>query len=266
MHPLRRWLNRAGGVLLLILAILVLLAAFERATVDMYSDTPAVAHAGGRIGGRNYTNSIGAFSSAYQRGHRLIEVDFEMTADGVAVCGHDWSGFEGVPSLAAFSTARAKIDHPPCTIPELLDWLHQHPDAVLMSDAKSHVLEINKILHAALGERLLAQAYSVAEARSLQELGVRNLVLTLYRSGSRGERMAGVEELASSGIAVKALTMPILDALTGLALYAKTRLDVPIYTHTVNDCWSVFLVGAFGVDAVYTDDLIPGDCPLTPLS
>lgn len=50
-----------------------------------------VAHAGGGISGKTYTNSIEAISSSHDGGFYLIEVDFSPSADGDWFCLHDLS-------------------------------------------------------------------------------------------------------------------------------------------------------------------------------
>jgi arylsulfatase A-like enzyme len=49
-----------------------------------------VAHAGGGIKGRSYTNSLEALDENYRRGFRFFELDFNWTSDNQLVCIHDW--------------------------------------------------------------------------------------------------------------------------------------------------------------------------------
>jgi glycerophosphoryl diester phosphodiesterase len=260
MHPIRRWLNRAGGVLLLGLCIVALWGVIIRLTSEMYPQVQSIAHAGGRIGGQVYTNSLAAFNQAYARGFRMIEVDFLKTADGVVVCGHDWYDFDATPSYQQFLQRRTLGPFQSCTFTELLEWLDRHPDVLLISDAKIDVISINQALHDSLGVRLLAQAYNVADVRLMHEAGISNIILTLYRAGNRNARLDEISAIAASGIKIGALTMPAIDALTGAAIFAKSRLEVPVYTHTINACWLSKVFWALGVDAVYTDDLGPDGC------
>lgn len=260
MHPIRRWLNRVGGVFLLGLCILAVWTVIIRLTSEMYPQVQSIAHAGGRIDGQVYTNSLAAFNQAYARGFRMIEVDFLKTADGIIVCGHDWDDFNATPSNQQFLQRRTLDPFPACTLTELLEWLDRHPDVVLVSDAKMDVITVNQTLHSSLGARLFAQAYNVGDVPLLHEAGISNIILTLYRAGNRNARLDEISAVAASGIKIVALTIPAIDALTGAAIFAKSRLEVPVYTHTINACWLSNVFWVLGVDAVYTDDLGPDGC------
>ena len=47
-----------------------------------------IAHAGGRIEGMNYTNSLEALNNSYKNGFRLFELDIIETSDGEFVAAH----------------------------------------------------------------------------------------------------------------------------------------------------------------------------------
>ncbi len=49
-----------------------------------------IAHAGGKIDGKVYTNSLEAIEGSIKAGRTLVEVDFIKTADGIYVAGYDW--------------------------------------------------------------------------------------------------------------------------------------------------------------------------------
>lgn len=256
----RYWLNVAGWALVAGILLAVSAAAIVRFTmVTMHPGTPNVAHAGGRIEGRTYTNSIPAFDNAYRRGFRFIEADLQRTADDVVVCGHDWTGFpEEAPVYEAFLRHRQTMAFQPCTFDELVNWFAMHPDAYLVSDPKTDAVEINHRLYAELGQALVAQAYSALEVRLLTEAGIESVILTLYRVD--GFRILELEELERSGRSVAGVTMPVASALGGLALWAKFRLNAPVYAHTVNPCWLLSPLHFLAVDAIYTDDLGPEGC------
>ncbi len=260
MNVARRWLNRAGGVFLFVVALAILALVVLRLTAPMYPATPAIAHAGGRIEGRDYTNSLAAFDLAYAKGFRIIEVDFQKTSDDVVVCGHDWDKYAAAPSYAEFTEIRAQDGLAACIVSDVIAWLEAHPDVQMMSDAKSDVLAINDMLHGLLGDRLIAQAYTADQVAQLRELGISHIILTLYRLGNLGRKIAELEKLVASGLGIDAVTMPIIDALTGTALLAKHRLGTPVYSHTVNSCFLLSLLWGMGVDAIYTDDLPPHGC------
>ena len=51
-----------------------------------------VAHAGGGINGKTYTNSYEALNLNIKNGFTYFEIDFSFTRDNRLVCLHDWKG------------------------------------------------------------------------------------------------------------------------------------------------------------------------------
>ena len=69
-----------------------------------------IAHAGGGIDGKTYTNSKEALEQSTQRGYKLFELDLSETTDGNLVAAHDWLGYrektaDAVRENKAMSTA-----------------------------------------------------------------------------------------------------------------------------------------------------------------
>lgn len=57
-----------------------------------------IAHAGGGINNKTYTNSIPAVENAINSGFKLIELDLLVTNDNYIVGSHDWKSFEALCS------------------------------------------------------------------------------------------------------------------------------------------------------------------------
>lgn len=55
-----------------------------------YTKYHFIAHAGGEIDGKMYTNSRQAWELTYQKGNRVIDADLDFTTDGVLVLRHSW--------------------------------------------------------------------------------------------------------------------------------------------------------------------------------
>lgn len=55
-----------------------------------------IAHAGGGINNKTYTNSIPAVENARKSGFKLIELDLLLTNDNYIVGSHDWKSFEAL--------------------------------------------------------------------------------------------------------------------------------------------------------------------------
>ena len=62
-----------------------------RNTLDTWTGSLTIAHAGGMIDGHDYTNSLEAILANYSKGQRVFEIDFARTIDNQLVCTHNWS-------------------------------------------------------------------------------------------------------------------------------------------------------------------------------
>jgi len=255
-------LNRLGAFLLGFIAFcFIVLVAWRAFAMPSFPDALNFAHAGGALDGQTYVNGRDAWDNSYANGFRYFETDFERTADGTVVCGHDWDAFNGkAPDLSAFIAYRAQQKHPVCTLIELVDWYRRHPDARLVSDAKDDVLAVDPQLHDELGSQLLAEAYDI---RDVVHLGRQNNVptlLSLYKLPTIPGRFATLMAMRYSPVHVEGVAMSVVDVWYGLALWSKIWFHAPVYVYTVNTCSYAPLLHLFGVDAIMTDDLTPRGC------
>ncbi len=225
---------------------------------------PRVAHAGGEIEGKSYTNSLAALDRNYGLGFRYFEIDFIWTSDNRLVCGHDWdkhlfinSGiiFKSAPSYETFMREVRSKSNPPCTVQELIKWFADKKDAILITDIKSNnLLGLSKLAELTDNPSfILPQIYSPKEYHDVLALGFPNVILTLYRyPGSSTELL---RELAGKN--VFAVTMPKRKARTGLASLLS-NLGVGTYVHTINnpDTHKEFR-DTWKVTEIYTDSITP---------
>ena len=104
-----------------------------------------IAHAGGRIGGHNYTNSLEALDLSYSMGCKLFELDIIETSDSVFVAAHDWihfkniAGYEGEKdntplSEQEFLSYSIYNAYTPMSMIAINDWFAKHEDAILVTD------------------------------------------------------------------------------------------------------------------------------------
>ena len=63
----------------------------EDETDSWYTKYHFIAHAGGAIEGKTYTNSIQAWERTYAGGNRVFDADLIFTKDGILVLRHDWN-------------------------------------------------------------------------------------------------------------------------------------------------------------------------------
>lgn len=100
-----------------------------------------IAHAGGAVEGKIYTDSLEALEENYRKGARLLELDLQLTSDAMLVAVHSWtdwatqSGFQGElpPTHQQFMRHHPRgltpLDHF-----MIVHWFTQHVDAYLVTD------------------------------------------------------------------------------------------------------------------------------------
>lgn len=101
-----------------------------------------IAHAGGSIDGKTYTNSLEALNLSYSKGFKLFEIDITKTRDGHWVANHDWNSwktktnFTGMipPTLKEFQENKLYGKFTPMNIDMINQWFSEHPDAILVTD------------------------------------------------------------------------------------------------------------------------------------
>ena len=139
-----------------------------------------IAHAGGRYAGINMSNTMQAMESSYNRGVRLIEIDFDWTTDGKIVQLHDWASFRKLTTDAysydeslymnyeKFKTRNMIYKMKQMSIDETLDFLRTYKDAYIVTDVKQdNMKDANKVFLASFNEdgqdvkdRIIPQIYN----------------------------------------------------------------------------------------------------------
>ncbi len=230
-------------------------------------DMHRIAHAGGGIESRTYTNSYEALNYNLQRGFKLFELDFSFTNDGRIVCLHDWhSDFEhsfGFKTKAAVSydefkkLVKNKSKFNKCTLDGLAQWMKNHPSTIIVTDVKESNLNalatIVKTLPSA-NQRVIPQIYQPEHYLAVKKMGFEFIIWTLYRySGNINDVLRRVDEFKGPF----AITMPTTLARTTLPKNLSQR-GIPTYVHTVNDhIEAKVFKEKYGVTEIYTDFLAP---------
>ena len=234
------------------------------------AELPRIAHAGGAVDGRTYANSIAALEHNFALGFRWFELDFQWTADGELVCGHDWGptlpvelglASDAPPTLERFRQAVAGRADAPCLLEPLRGWLDAHPDARIVTDFKSRAIDGLRVLAERIpehGRRLIAQVYQPDEIAQARALGYRDIIWTLYRYA--GQTRDVVDALARNrpmAVTPMAVTIDQQRLASGLGLTLQ-RAGVPVYVHTVNDAdTAADYLANWGAAGIYTDTLAP---------
>jgi phosphoglycerol transferase len=226
-----------------------------------------VAHAGGGINGKTYTNSLEALDHNLKNGFSYFELDFSFTKDRQLVCIHDWKqnfnrvfGFlpKEKPTLEAFELlVKDKSEFKPCTLETLANWMEQNTSAFIITDMKEDNLEGLRIIAEKISEfkrRIIPQIYDPRNYNEVKGMGYEQIIWTLYRyNGSSDEVLRWTEKFNG----LFAITMPKDLATSDLPKKLADK-HIPTYVHTINtlDEMNRF-VKDFGVTEIYTDFLRP---------
>ncbi len=233
------------------------------AAVDSPNIT-AVAHAGGGVNKKRYTNSMEALDFSANRGFKLIELDFSWTKDGHIVCLHDWDttpkwmiGYRGGVklNLAEFNDyVKSKKGLTPCDLFKLNDWLKQHPDVYIITDVKGNNIKALKLMIEIIDNakrRVIPQFTQPKHYQPIRDLGFDKLIWTLYSYNESNDEL--IQE--ASKMTLFAITMPPKRAKTKVA-FSLADMAIPTYVHTINDLSvAIDYQETYGLSSVYTDFL-----------
>jgi hypothetical protein len=140
-----------------------------------------IAHAGGAINRRTYTNSLEALDHSYEKGYRLFELDIIKTADDVFVAAHDWlhwskqTGYKGVtPPTRDVFLQNPIEEYTPLDIDRINKWFGKHPDAILVTDKTNLPSEFaSKFIDPS---RLMMELFSVEALREAKSIGLQGAI------------------------------------------------------------------------------------------
>ena len=242
------------------------------------AEMPLIAHAGGGILEKQedgkwkrftYTNSLEAFISSYDRGYRVIEMDFQLSTDDV-LCGlHDWDEYEGVLSSSKWKEQKIKNRYTTMVFSDVLAEMAVNLDLYVVLDLKSYEWEADEVVRQyrkiyeeakayggdQLADRLIPQIYRQEEYDLIRSVHPwKSIIYTLYRSDQvvDADIVSFVEEKED----IRIVTVPkrrISEEFCTL-LHNAGKL---VYTHTINDTDGVYTYMNDGVDGFYTDTMTP---------
>lgn len=153
-------------------------------STDLDNPDRFIAHAGGRIGGHEYTNSLEALETSYQKGFKLFELDILKTSDNYYVAAHDWktwqqmTGFSGQlpPSLQEFKQHKLLNIYSPMDMDDINDWFQNHPDAILVTDKVNEPAEFSGAFIDT--ERLMMELFTLESLTEASRLNIKSAMPT----------------------------------------------------------------------------------------
>lgn len=148
-----------------------------------------IAHGGGGIDDKTYTNSMEAVAESMRRGYRMIELDLLVTTDGFIVAAHDWKSFrrrtghapdainDQPMSAAEFRSKKIDSRYTPLDEEAIRVTFQKHPDLILVTD-KIH--DFSRLVRAfPFQERVIVEVFSPQEVLRAKANGVVNPMLSV---------------------------------------------------------------------------------------
>ncbi|MBL4659990.1 MAG: hypothetical protein JKY19_06520 [Alcanivoracaceae bacterium] len=223
-----------------------------------------IAHAGGGIDGKNYSNSLEAINLNYSKGFRYFEIDFSWTKDEKLVCIHDWQ--KQFKKVFAYKTRhplsaeqfQSLLDKTaglhPCTLTTLGEWLEKHEDAKIITDIKSeNIKALGTIikLYPHLSRQFIPQFYQPYEYKILKSMGFKQLIWILYQyQGAHASVVIHAQDMKLFAISMKASQAK--KAFAQQLIKDKNN----VFVYTINKQKKLNkLVKKYHVSGIYTDFL-----------
>jgi glycerophosphoryl diester phosphodiesterase len=131
-----------------------------------YTQYHFIAHGGGGLDGKTYSNSLEAMNNSYENGLRVYDIDLDYTKDSILVCCHSWlENLEqsGVPMMESknfvdrnghtqhhinarpldyktFKSRKVYRQYTPMSSKDLLLFMLSHSDVYVAPDMKADVV------------------------------------------------------------------------------------------------------------------------------
>lgn len=239
-----------------------------------------ISHAMGGIDGYSYSNCLEGFLENYEEGHRIFEVDMELTSDGKIVLWHGWNRQfcskyrkDRTPTYTEFMNSRIYDEYTPMDLEALLKLMDQYPDVRIITDSKHSSSTIVKkqfkaIVSTAkrLGipevlDRFIVELYTKDMYKVVEGIHhFKEYILTLYKLLGKAPSKSRLQNLAS---------FCRKNGINTIAMYAKwwnpkytgyvKSYGIDLALYTVNDPDEAQEYFNEGVNALFTDFLPPLD-------
>ncbi len=193
-----------------------------------------IAHAGGMIEGKRYTNSLEALNQQYDKGFRLFELDICKTSDGKYVAMHDWkhwkkaTGYKDSMPVTHKEFLKHKLFEKltPLDLERINNWFTQHKDAILVTDKINEPKQFSKVFIDK--NRLMMELFSKNAIKEGIDAKIKSAILSQEVLDSmQGNK---VEELKKMGITEVAFSRRnIAESIELLKELKKNNIRVYVY-------------------------------------
>ncbi len=237
-----------------------------------------ISHAMGGVDGKNYSNCLEAFLENYAEGHRVFEVDMELTSDGKIVLCHGWNrklcsrhkkGYR--PTYAQFMSYKIYNKYTPMSLEDLLKLMNKYPDIRVITDtryAKTAKVKKQFTMIVSTAKRLglesvldqfTVEIYNQSMLQTVENIHhFKSYVFTLYKLLKKSPTAAQLRTIGSF-CAKNGVGMVAMYAHWWKAEFAEILdpYNVEIGLYTVNSVKDAQVYLDDGVTAMCTDFLSP---------
>ena len=173
---------------------------FQKNLIKNDLSTSFIAHAGGGIDGKAYTNSLEAVLSSIKNSYKLIELDLLVTDDDKIIAQHDFKILEGICKKSFFKDKDKKIrkkvlsnDLSDCVKifdnqytllkeDEIIDIFENNDNLILVTDKISNYKLIKKKFK--FQDRLIVEVFNIYDYFKAKFYGIKNPMF-LFTDGRR---------------------------------------------------------------------------------
>lgn len=235
--------------------------------------TPLIARAGGVLrtasGDAVYTNGLNAIVQNYNLGHRVFEIDFQITSDGRLAAAREGTTPRDengpIPGASQWSQDAGLGDIDPMPVEDVLDEMLVNRDMFLVADAGwGDAAPAFAIVRAeaekrdlALMDRVIPQIYS----RDMYDavMAVYDFPSVIFLCYATEESPGEVVAFCESKDNIRVIAVNGGDALLSEYIAYSAGKDFLVYVHTQNAASDISDFRVRGVYGLYTDYLLPED-------
>ena len=265
----RRAFSQLKAVLTVLCIFTVLLVCASPALavkLPKYAAGRKIMHACGSIEGVVYTNSKEALEKVIASGCPGVEIDFNYTKDGILVCDHEWTEFNGkAPTWKRYKKRGTAGGFTAMTAETALKMLIRAKDTYLIVDTKETNVakvyrDLVKICRKNGGEayldKIVAQIYHDYDYKKISKYySFRNWIFSIYKidTTNKQEYRAVAKFCKKNGIGT--VGMPAGRAKKSYVPGIIHRYGLSLAAYTINKKRDFRRLRKHGVDFIMTDHL-----------
>lgn len=226
-----------------------------------------IAHGGGGIDGKTYTNSIEAFYENYGKGFRLFEFDITLTNDQKLVARHGWDEkigqgeiINGQPlSYQRFMDTLYYGQYHPMDFEMIIKFLKKYPNIYIILDGKVNSPKEAKDLYKEIGkavegvestilQRIIPQIFYIENVDEVRQYGFYDVIYVVGREQYNAKDLSQICKEKN----IQVVSLSTKRSVEG-DIQAFVEKNIKVYTYTVNDFREVELLSNIGVHGFFTD-------------